>query len=115
MNAKKLLNNEQSAIAIFTDGRSLTINADGTGNSGVWKTRKDLIKDKVIIYFRNPSTNKNEIYVGDFCNLKASDIEGLEHRFYVVFNNLNLVGETDNNWYEFVGTKKGNVNPIKYF
>ena len=72
MKAKEIVKNSETAIMIFTDGRGLTLNKDGTGKSGVWKINKKNSVEKVIIYFRNLSKNVNEIYLGDFIQLMPS-------------------------------------------
>ncbi len=114
MKAKETLKNDESAIMIFTDGRNLTLNKNGTSASGVWRINKNLSVDKVIVYFRDKSENINKIYVGDYAGIIPSEVRGLEHRFAVEFNNIVFVGETDENWNGFTDTKQGAVSPIKY-
>lgn len=114
MKAKQTLRNNESAIMIFTDGRNLTLNENGTSESGVWRINKNLYVDKVIVYFRDKSKNTNKIYVGDYAGLIPSKVKGLEHRFAVEFNNTEFAGETHENWNGFTDTKQGAVSPIKY-
>lgn len=114
MKAKNTLSKNETAVMIFTDGRNLVINDDGTGESGVWVVKKDLFVDKVIIYLRNKSKNSNEIFVGDFRHLEKSNLKGYERRFRILFNNLEYKGTTDENWNGFTETKRGAVSPIKY-
>jgi hypothetical protein len=114
MKAKETLKNNETAIIIFTDGRGLTINEDGTSESGVWIINKNASADKVIVYFRNKEKNTNEIYLGNFIQLLPSTEKGYENRFVVEFGDVNFVGTTDSNWNEFTDTKRGAVSPIKY-
>lgn len=99
---------------IFTDGRGLKINKDGTGKSGVWKINKNISVEKVIIYLRNQSKNVNEIYLGDFIQLLPSDEKELPNRSVVEFRDMEFVGETNSNWNEFTETRRGATNPIRY-
>lgn len=114
MKAREILQPDERAVAIFTDGRNLEINPDGTGKSGVWVMAKDLTVDSVIIYFRNKPKNVNEIYLGTFSNLSPSMIKDLENRFVVEFTGTKFIGFTNENWNEFTETNRGANNPIKY-
>lgn len=114
MKAKEILKNSETAIMIFTDGRGLTINEDGTGESGVWRINKNNLVERVIIYFRNNSKNANEIYLGDFIQFLPSQEKGYENRFVVEFSGMKFVGTISANWNEFTETKQGSINPIKY-
>jgi|SRR5215203_146203 len=113
MKAKDLLKDNETALAIFTDGRNLKINEGGTSTSGVWRISRNLDVDKIIIYQRNKAKNVNEIYIGDFNNLLPSNEKGLEHRFVVEFNNTEFLGDTTENWNGFTNTKRGFAYPTK--
>lgn len=114
MKAKEILKNNETAVMIFTDGRNLTINKDGSGKSGVWVINKSLSVEKVIVYFRNKLRNVNEIYIGNFVGLSPSEELGYENRHIVEFNKMNFAGMTKENWNGFTYTKQGAVSPIKY-
>jgi hypothetical protein len=111
--AKDLLKKNETALAIFTDGRNLKINEGGNSVSGVWRLSNKLDVDKIIIYFRNKEKGVNEIYFGDFSTLLPSNEKGLEHRFAVKFSNTEFAGQTTENWNGFTNTKRGSVNPTK--
>lgn len=114
MKAQEILENDETAVVIFTDGLNLNISADGMSASGVWRIDKNLSVDKVIIYLRNKSKKVNEIYIGDFVELTPSQVKGYENRLAVEFNNAVCAGETDENWNGFTSTKRGAVSPVKY-
>lgn len=113
MKAKDIIEDNETALAIFTDGRNLKINVGGKSISGVWRISNNLDVDKIIIYFRNKEKAINEIYIGDFNNLLPSNEKGLEYRFAVEFINTKFVGQTMENWNGFTETKRGSVNPTK--
>lgn len=114
MKAKEIINSNETAIMIFTDGRNLNINNDETGTSGVWRINKKTTVDKVVVYCRNKTLNKNEIYLGDFTRLLPSNEKDLPNRSVVQFTGMKFVGYTGSNWNEFTNTKQGSVSPIKY-
>lgn len=115
MKAKELLKTGETALVIFTDGRNLQINKGGARSaSGVWRVDKNLSVDRVIVYLRNKSKNLNEIYIGDFAGLSPSQVENLENRFVVEFDNAELAGETEENWNGFTNAKRGASLPLRY-
>jgi hypothetical protein len=114
MKANEIIEDNKTAVMIFTDGLNLEINRDGSGKSGVWVISPKAEVDKVIVYFRNKTRNINEIYVGDFSGLTPSQIKGYENRLTINFNNMKFAGFTRANWNQFTGTKRGSVSPIKY-
>lgn len=114
MKAKDILEEEETAVVIFTDGLNLVINDDGSGESGVWVVKKNLSVEKVIIYLKNKTENINKVYLGDFSHLESSEVKDLEHRFIIVFNNLELKGTTEETWNGFTNSNQGAVNPIRY-
>ncbi len=114
MKAKEMVDLGHTAMMIFTDGRNLIINNDGTGSSGVWRINKNSTPDKVIVYFRNREKDQNEIYIGDFVQLLPSTEKAYPNRFVVEFVDMKFKGFTDLNWNEFTGTSQGAVSPVKY-
>lgn len=106
MNAQSLLKAGQTAVAVFTRGRNLNLNADGTGTTGNWKVRGDLDVDKVIIYHRRDQYS-NEIYLADFDGVT----EAGEGRRTIHFVNASLKDSTEKTWSEFA---EASQNPVKY-
>lgn len=105
VSAKQLLKSEESAIALFTHGPLFELRKDGTGSSGHWQIDPDIECDKVIVYYRKDKIN--EIYLGDFVNTRnAPD----RKRQVVLFRNMNCVGQSTSNWYEFAN---GGQNPAQ--
>lgn len=114
MKAKEVLKGNETAIVIFTDGRGLKINDNGSGISGVWRINKNASPDRVIIYKRGADKNINEIYVGNFIQMLPSTEKEYEKRSVVEFDSMEYIGRTDTNWNEFTDTRRGAVSPIKY-
>lgn len=114
MKAKDIVGGGESAVLIFTDGRNLKINEDGTGHSGNWRVKLDARADKVVVYFRNKLKNVNEIYLGDFVQLIASTEPHLPNRRAFKFTGMKYVGATDANWNQFTGASQGAITPVRY-
>lgn len=114
MRARNTVSIGETALIIFTDGRGLAINEDGTGLSGVWRISKTVSFDRVVIYYRNNSKNHNEIHLGDFSQLLPSNEPMYPDRFVVEFEDMQFVGLTESNWNEFTDTKRGFALPFKY-
>ena len=106
MKAQSLLEAGQTAVAVFTKGSNLNLNADGTGTTGDWKVRGDLDVDKVIIYHRRDQ-DSNEIYLADFDGVT----EAGEGRRTIHFVNAMLKDSTGKSWKEFAATGQ---SPVKY-
>ncbi len=107
--ASNLLDPGKFAIVLFTEGQYLTINSDGSGESGKWKMDPDRHFDKVIIYGVTERTPREAaIYVADYVSTAPSPDRG---RFVIRFRGGRQVGTTRRNWKEFAG---GSTNPIRY-
>ncbi|MCC7449764.1 MAG: HNH endonuclease, partial [Anaerolineae bacterium] len=109
MKAKDLLQDNETAIVIFTDGTHLEINLkNGSGQTGNWVISPKGQFDKVIIYHRNQETKINDVYLAIFISIVRSPEEG---RFIVHFKDVQFRGTTDSNWFQFAG--KGTY-PVRY-
>ena len=112
MIAKNIIEDDESAIVIFTDGANLKIFDGGFATTGDWLIDRNLAIDKAIIYKRNKATNQTEVFVG-----KPLDVFPSTKNFgrYVVrLSDVSFIGVTENKWCEFTESKKGATNPIKY-
>jgi 6-phosphogluconolactonase (cycloisomerase 2 family) len=106
MEAQSLLQENETAIAVFTKGSKLQLHADNTGTTGDWVVGGDLDVDKVIIYHRRDS-DTNEVYLADFDGVSAAG----EGRYKIHFTNAKLMDSTDKSWSEFAATGQ---NPVRY-
>lgn len=109
MKARDLVDQNESAIVIFTDGTHLHLNADGTGTTGYWVINPGRTVDKVIIYHRRQSSDANDVYIGNYSDVAASPEDG---RYNINLIGLRFVGSTTANWHEFA---ESGTNPIRYF
>ena len=111
MIAKNIIEDDESAIVILTDGTNLKIFDGGFATTGNWIIDKNLSVDKAIIYKRDKTTNRTDVFLGTPFDVFPSET----HRRYVVrLCDVNYVGTTENDWCEFTESKKGAINPIKY-
>lgn len=111
MIAKNIVEDDESAIVIFTDGTNLKIFDGGFATTGNWVIDRDLVVDKAIIYKRDKVNNRNEVFLAKPIDVFPSE----QFRRYVVrLFDFSYVGITDNNWHEFTQSKKGATNPVKY-
>ena len=111
MIAKNIIEDDESAIVILTDGTGLKIFDGGFAVTGDWVIDKNLAVDKAIIYKRDREQNRTEIFLG-----KPMDVfpAKTNRRYVVRLSDVSFVGTTENNWHEFTESKKGATNPIKY-
>jgi hypothetical protein len=111
MIAKNIIEDDESAIVILTDGKGLKIFDGGFATTGDWVIDRNLAVDKAIIYKRNREENLIEIFLG-----KPLDVFPAKtfRRYVVRLSDVSFVGTTENNWHEFTESKKGATNPIKY-
>jgi len=108
MKARVLINDDESAVVIFTDGTHFHFEADGKGTTGYWVISPNHEVDKVVIYQRGESAEVNDVYVATYAGVVPSPIEG---RYTVNLKDVRHVGTTDANWHEFA---EGGQNPIRY-
>ena len=111
MIAKNIIENDESAIVIFTDGTNLKIFDGGFATTGNWVIDKNLAVDKAIIYKRDRANNQSEVYLGTPLDVFPSKTQ---RRFVVRLSDVSFVGTTERNWCEFTESKRGATNPIKY-
>ena len=111
MIAKNIIEDDESAIVIFTDGTNLKIFDGGFATTGNWVIDKNLAVDKAIIYKRDKVNNRSEVFLGKPFDVFPSK---MLRRYIVRLSDVSFVGTTENNWHEFTQSKKGATNPIKY-
>ena len=111
MIAKNIIEDDESAIVIFTDGTNLKTFDGGFANTGNWVINKNLAVDKAIIYKHDRVNNRAEVFLGKPFDVFPSK---MLRRYVVQLSDVSFVGTTENNWCEFTESKKGATNPIKY-
>jgi hypothetical protein len=112
--ATELLNSGQTALVIFTKGKGLTENHNGTGSSGWWYIDTTRKVDLVIIYRRGKrGPTDNEVFSGKHDGVDGPFIRpGLKKPRYVVnLRDFKLVAQTTANWRIFAQAHQG---PIRY-
>lgn len=105
--AKQLLDDEQSALLIFTRGNHFIIKPDGSGSTGNWRIKSTVYSEKVIVYCRQ--ANSNVVYTADFADLVNSSEPG---RKIILLRNICAAGVTSSNWRQFGGRSQSPVQFI---
>ncbi|NIT13533.1 MAG: hypothetical protein GWN14_25100 [candidate division Zixibacteria bacterium] len=107
----ELLQENETALAVFTRGAYLEIRENNTGFSGNWVIDPDKEVDRLIIYKRNETIEPfvNDIYIADY--IWPEGPISKDKRYRIHFKNIEHVGTTPYKWKEFSG---GGANPIKY-
>lgn len=111
MIAKNIIEDDESAIVIFTDGQGLKIFDGGFATTGDWIIDKNLAVDKAIIYKRDKQANRTDVFLGTPIDVYPAKTN---KRYVVRLSDVNYIGTTENDWCEFTESKKGAINPIKY-
>lgn len=111
MIAKNMLENDESAVVIFTDGKGWKTFDGGFAMTGDWVIDKNLAVDKAIIYKRDKSKKRTDVFLGKPLDVFPSK---LKRRYVIRLSDVSFIGTTANNWHEFTESKKGATNPIKY-
>ena len=108
--AEQLLNPGETGLFLFTDGRFVTQNDDGSGSSGFWKLDSQRKIDRVVIF--RWSLREGERFVELFSAL-SSGVDGPtdEGRYNVRLVNIHFEGNTVRTWEDFVGTQQ---HPVTY-
>ncbi len=111
---EKFANLGSPTIAVFTDGRDLTIANDrnGISTSGHWRigANVDLARfSAVVIYRRDKENAVNYLYRGAV--IKTSKSTKLAGRIVLHFK-VNLEGLTRSNWKVFA---RAGSNPVRYW
>ena len=96
------------SIVIFTTGANTDIKYFGESSTGDWVVDKDMCVDNVIIYHKDINTNNNTIYKGTYIDKTPSE----DTRWTIKFKDVEVLGQTNSNWNEFVGDESS--NPIRY-
>jgi hypothetical protein len=107
--AEELLNDGETGLFLFTDGRFFIINADKTGSSGIWNINPKRKIDRIVI-FRWASDQNGERFVELFLAL-PNGFDGTTGRYTVLLREINYVGNTVRTWEKFVGTEQNPVMP----
>ena len=108
MKAKDLLDENEQALILFTDGTEFDIEDDKTGLTGKWKVNPERVPDRIIIYFRDSSAKDGTVYSAINTGVAPSEIDG---RHFIFLANIENVGSTDLDWVEFA---EGGQNPVRY-
>ncbi|HLM60836.1 MAG TPA: hypothetical protein VK308_08535 [Pyrinomonadaceae bacterium] len=111
MIAKNIIEDDESAVVISTDGTNFKIFDGGFATIGNWVIDRDLSVDKAIIYKRDKVNNRIEVFLGKPLDVFPSK---MFRRYVVRLFDFNYVGTTEYNWQEFTESKRGATNPIKY-
>ena len=111
--AMELLAPGESALVIFTRGRWLTDNHNGTASTGWWKIDPQHLVDRVIICLRaSKDPTDNELFVGKYDGVEGPSDEGpSSNRYLVRVIDFQRIGETRANWREFANTY---MRPTRY-
>ena len=101
---------ENDTVFIFTTGSQLNLNFDNDCKTGAWKVRTDKIPSNIIIYHKNKKNDiDSTIYKGTIIKYEPTSIQ---NRYDIIFGNVETIGHTNSNWFEFMQTKSS--NPISY-
>ncbi len=111
MIAKNIIENDESAVIIFTDGRGWKTFDGGFATTGDWVIKGDFAVDKAIIYKRDKANNRNDVYLAKPLDVFPSK---QSKRFVIRLSDVSFIGTTENNWCQFTESKKGANNPVKY-
>ena len=105
--AAQLLRSGEIGLFIFTDGRDLEINEDGSGSTGTWPMDRRRRFDRVFIYHR-VSESGAQLLAARPAALDGPD----DNNEYVIkFYGARIVGKTSANWRKFAATHS---YPIRY-
>ncbi len=110
--ASEVLQPDQSAIVLFTHGENFSFDVSGKGSTGKWVLDPETVEkvDKVIIYVRRDYENVNRIFLGNFTDIRPSDIPD---RYVIRFTALKEVGKAEVNWPTFASAGKSPVSYVK--
>ncbi len=107
MNIKKAedaLQENETAVAVFTRGLYFVFNANGEGETGNWvidpRDLENELLNTVIVYLRKDSEGVNHIYKGTYSGYRQSSDPG---RYILHFKGLQEIGVTTSNWPVFAG------------
>jgi hypothetical protein len=106
--AFELLSPGETGLFICTDGLNLTINGDGSGESGWWVLDPERHFDRAFIFKRNAvGSEPHEVY-----SARCTGIEGPDgNRFKLLLEDVRLEGTTLTNWTAFADASQ---NPIRF-
>ena len=106
--AFELLSPGETGLFIYTDGLNLTINGDGTGESGWWVLDPARHFNRAFIFKRSVvGSEPHEVYSG-----RCTGFEGPDgNRFKLLLEDVRLEGTTLTNWTAFADASQ---NPIRF-
>lgn len=108
MQAKDLIDENETAVVFFTRGERFHIGEGGRGSTGNWKMAPGRAFDKVIVYRRDPATQTNEVYVAIPVGVRPN---GEADRYIIDLADIRYVGTTEANWTTFA---EAGPNPVRY-
>jgi hypothetical protein len=93
----------EKAFVVFTRGHHFQHDESGKGATGNWVAGQENLDtiDKVIIYMRNESSEKNQVFIGIYDGWINSTEN---NRKVIKFYKLEELENTNSNWIEFGGT-----------
>lgn len=108
--ASEVLEKNQEAVVLFTNGDHFSYDSAGNGSTGKWVVNPNVVEDvdKVIIYLRRDDEAVNRIFLGNYAGVQKSD---LAERHTIRFSALKEVGTTESNWPDFAN---GGQYPVSY-
>lgn len=92
----QVIERDDIALAVKTDGRRLTILEGGESVTGRWPLNLSRQFNKVVVFH---SGNNNSVYVGDFVSY-TPDTE-VPDKFFIHFSNTRFSGRSIVNWTTF--------------
>jgi hypothetical protein len=100
-----LLNKNDKAIVVVTDGREFKYDSKGTGYSGNWRAKRPGLT-KIIVYKKCPEGG--EVFVGEFVKYDAPT-DNDNRRKLIRFANLTRKGVTHKNFWEFTDSQSHSI------
>jgi hypothetical protein len=101
---REILNKNDVAFAVKTDGRHFSFVEGGVSSSGLWPLDENKTFNKVVIFHSGENGN---IYIGDFV---SADSDG--DKYFLSFSNSKLAGVSKVNWTTFTEGKSGGYSRI---
>ena len=103
--AQQLLKKGQTALCLFTDGKHLEFNGDGSGSTGHWIINPKRKIDQVIIY--QQSDGQATVFIAEPDGYYPTK----EGRYTLNLLRIEEVGTTNRSWKEFAAIGQ---NPVRY-
>jgi hypothetical protein len=111
-NARDLLEERETLLLIFTDGKNLDLDTgDGYASTGWWRMSPRRNPNRVVIYHKHSPGHDARIYIGDFV---GKEQRPSDRRYKIIFALPRFIGETSATWPEFANDGKGMQAPLRY-